>query len=152
MHVESEHRKYESSSVSVSLGSRNDLVGPAQGEQEAIEQVDVPQLQESVEWDHVPKSMVIDGLSEADPKLATFRKRWAEGFTWKCFKVPYIRNPHFTGRDDLLFRLFEMLSETKPKQYNHRVAIYGIPGVGKTQLAIEYCYRFGDFYPGIYWI
>jgi len=68
------------------------------------------------------------------------------------FLVPYNRNPRFTGRADLLAQLHEKFIETKPKQYNHRVAIYGMGGVGKTQIAIEYVYRYRDDYNGIYWI
>ena len=66
--------------------------------------------------------------------------------------VPYERNPHFTGRDELLTQLSEKLYETKPKKFNHRIAIYGIGGVGKTQVVIEYVYRYKSQYDGIYWI
>ena len=66
--------------------------------------------------------------------------------------MPYQRNPHFIGRDELLDELYVRLSETKPKQYNHRIAIYGMGGVGKTQAAIEFAYRNVKFYQGIYWI
>ena len=75
-----------------------------------------------------------------------------EDFAGKYFLVPCNRNPHFTGRDDFLIQLTEMLSQTKPKQYNHRVAIYGMGGIGKTQLAIEYIHRYKARYTGIYWI
>ena len=70
----------------------------------------------------------------------------------KQFTVPYQRNPHFTGRDDLLSGLREKILETKPKKFNHRVAIYGLGGVGKTQIAIEYTYRFDKEYNSIFWI
>jgi len=66
--------------------------------------------------------------------------------------MPYERNPHFLGRDKLLIDLREKLRETKPKQYNHRVAIYGMGGVGKTQIAIEYVHRHEKDYNDIYWI
>ena len=66
--------------------------------------------------------------------------------------VPYQRNPHFTGRDELLSQLNEKLCETKQKKFNHRLAIYGIGGVGKTQVAIEYVYRYEAQYDGLYWI
>jgi tetratricopeptide (TPR) repeat protein len=66
--------------------------------------------------------------------------------------VSYDQNPHFLGRDRLLLRLRQKLQETNPKQYNHRVAIYGLGGVGKTQIAIEYVYRYKDSYQNIYWI
>jgi len=70
----------------------------------------------------------------------------------KVFMIPYDRNPHFVGRDDLLSQLREELQETKPKKYNHRVAIYGMGGVGKTQIAIEYVYRHENDYGDIYWV
>jgi hypothetical protein len=66
--------------------------------------------------------------------------------------VPYDRNPHFLGRDGVLKSLRDKLQESKPKQYNHRVAIYGMGGVGKTQVAIEYAYRHENDYDNIYWI
>ena len=66
--------------------------------------------------------------------------------------MPYERNPYFLGRDDLLIDLRQKLQETKPKQYNHRVAIYGTGGVGKTQIAIEYVYRHEKDYNDIYWV
>ena len=65
---------------------------------------------------------------------------------------PYERNPLFLGRDDLLIRLRQKLKETKPKLYNHRVAIFGMGGVGKTQVVIEYIYRYEKCYKDIYWI
>ena len=66
--------------------------------------------------------------------------------------MPYQRNPHFTGRDELLDKLYVRISETRPKQYNHRIALYGLGGVGKTQGAIEYAYRNEKLYERTYWI
>ena len=42
--------------------------------------------------------------------------------------------------------------EHRPHQYNHQVALYGLGGVGKTQVAIEYVYSYQKFYTGIFWI
>jgi tetratricopeptide (TPR) repeat protein len=66
--------------------------------------------------------------------------------------MPYQRNPHFTGRDELLNLLNEKLRDTGAKKYTHRVAIYGMGGVGKTQLAIEYVHRNDAKYDSIFWI
>jgi len=66
--------------------------------------------------------------------------------------VPYDKNPLFVGRDSLLRDLREKLQETKPKKYQHRIAISGMGGVGKTQVAIEYSNRYRDDYSAIYWI
>lgn len=68
------------------------------------------------------------------------------------FLMPYQRNPHFTGRDDLLVQLSQKLRDIAAKRYNHRVAIHGMGGVGKTQLAIEYVYQNEDKYHSIFWI
>jgi len=70
------------------------------------------------------------------------------------FIVPYQRNPHFKGRSHLLTKLHDKLCETIPDQYNHRVALYGLGGVGKTQLALEYVYthRENGTYDRVYWV
>ena len=55
------------------------------------------------------------------------------------FHVPHARNRAFTGRDVTLDDLHEDLtSDPSPK---HVQAFYGMGGVGKTQLAVEYAYR-----------
>lgn len=63
--------------------------------------------------------------------------------------VPYARNPHFTGRDDLLQQLGQVFEAQKPGQpmsihqadLTQTQAITGLGGIGKTQIAIEYAYR-----------
>jgi len=68
------------------------------------------------------------------------------------FMVPYPRNANFTGRQNLLTALCEKLSDTAPSSWNHRVALYGLGGVGKTQLALEFVYSHKQVYERIYWI
>jgi tetratricopeptide (TPR) repeat protein len=68
------------------------------------------------------------------------------------FIVPYEKNEQFTGRVELLQRLHDMLHDDVPNQYNHRVALYGMGGVGKTQAAVAYVYAHEDDYQRIYWI
>lgn len=62
--------------------------------------------------------------------------------------VPLLRNPHFTGRADLLGRLAQHLSlelgvgmTTRQAALSQRQAIKGLGGIGKTQIAVEYAYR-----------
>src|SRR5579859_769322 len=69
-----------------------------------------------------------------------------------CFLVPYERNPLFTGRDSFLNLLHTNLHDTSPRKYNHRIAIHGLGGIGKTQLALEYCYRYRSEYDYIFWL
>lgn len=68
------------------------------------------------------------------------------------FCVRYDRNPFFTGRDDLLERLWKELTDRKPKRYNHRISLYGLGGVGKTQIALEHAYRHRSDYNYVFWI
>lgn len=48
------------------------------------------------------------------------------------FMMPYDKNEQFIGRRDLLQSLKHMLCETVENQWNHRIALYGMGGVGKT--------------------
>lgn len=68
------------------------------------------------------------------------------------FLVPLERNPLFTGRDAFLVRLRTSLEDTSPNKYTHRVAIHGLGGIGKTQIALEYGYRYRSQYNHIFWL
>jgi len=52
--------------------------------------------------------------------------------------LKYDRNPYFTGRDDKLAELQKHFSDGKDGTI--RQLIHGLPGMGKTQLALEYAY------------
>src|SRR3712207_5596020 len=64
-------------------------------------------------------------------------------------RVP-ARNPHFTGRDDMLIELRQRLGAEEPTLVVQ--ALYGLGGVGKTQLALEYAHRFAADYQLVWWI
>src|SRR5579871_6212648 len=66
--------------------------------------------------------------------------------------VPYEQNPRFTARTSFLQKLKQRMFAQNPKQYNHRIALYGMGGVGKTQCALEYVYSNAATYKRIYWI
>lgn len=68
------------------------------------------------------------------------------------WNVPYRRNPFFTGRDDILTSLYTMLNDNKPAALTQTQAISGLGGIGKTQIAIEYAYRYRDNYQAVLWI
>ncbi|KAF2464739.1 TPR-like protein [Lindgomyces ingoldianus] len=54
--------------------------------------------------------------------------------------VPYIRNPDFVDRPNILAWIREKGSLGKPTS---RIALVGVGGVGKSQIAIEYAYSIG---------
>lgn len=62
------------------------------------------------------------------------------------------RNDHFTGRTELLRQLREMLLNPSRSAVLVPRALYGLGGVGKSQLAIEYAYRYSYDYDLIWWI
>ncbi|QLH24081.1 FxSxx-COOH system tetratricopeptide repeat protein [Streptomyces sp. Rer75] len=59
------------------------------------------------------------------------------------------RNPRFTGRDALLVAVHDRL-EAAPAD-TAVVALVGLPGIGKTQLAAEYAHRFAGRYDAVWW-
>ena len=68
--------------------------------------------------------------------------------------LPYHRNAVFTGRLAELQQLAEVLLPTEVTGgLTKSVAITGMGGLGKTQLAVEFAYRYGRYYPGgVYWL
>src|SRR3954464_2036750 len=65
------------------------------------------------------------------------------------WKVPP-RNPRFTGRDGMLVELRRRLRAGEATLTVQ--ALYGLGGVGKTQLALEYAHRFAADYDLVWWI
>lgn len=67
----------------------------------------------------------------------------------RVWKVPP-RNPHFTGRTGALEQLHSRLRSGEHSLVVQ--ALFGLGGVGKTQLAIEYAHRYADDYTVVWWV
>jgi hypothetical protein len=59
------------------------------------------------------------------------------------------RNPGFVGRDAMLVQLRERLRSGGTAVVQ---ALHGLGGVGKTQVAIEYAYRYAGAYKLVWWV
>jgi tetratricopeptide (TPR) repeat protein len=68
------------------------------------------------------------------------------------WNVPFARNPFFLGRDALLEQVHEQFHRTQPATPNHALALSGLGGIGKTQIAVEYAYRYRQEYSAIFWV
>ncbi|MFI6489942.1 FxSxx-COOH system tetratricopeptide repeat protein [Streptomyces sp. NPDC050564] len=60
------------------------------------------------------------------------------------------RNTRFTGREPLLNDAYHLLQGAESGA--GVVTLHGMSGVGKTQLAAEYAYRFGSEYDVVWWV
>lgn len=69
----------------------------------------------------------------------------------KIWNIPYARNPFFLGRDDELARLRRHLQAGWVTALSQPQAISGLGGIGKTQLALEYAYRYHQDYQMVLW-
>jgi tetratricopeptide (TPR) repeat protein len=83
------------------------------------------------------------------PLLSASASRVALPAIWN---IPYPPNPFFLGRDDLLSRLHTQLQAGQTTALSQSPqAISGLGGIGKTQIAIEYAYRYHQEYEVVLW-
>ena len=66
--------------------------------------------------------------------------------------LPYPRNLFFTGREEILDTLYTYLRPDQAIALIQSHAMYGLGGVGKTQFAVEYAYRYALEYRAVFWI
>src|SRR6266568_2546559 len=68
------------------------------------------------------------------------------------WNVPFRRNPFFTGREELLALLHRSLVDRRTAALTQPQVISGLGGIGKTQVAVEYAYRYRDEYRFVLWV
>lgn len=86
----------------------------------------------------------LDSDANADPRFVS--GTWQTSQLWR---VPLARNPNFTGRLQLLDRISESFAQANRFA---TVALHGMGGVGKSQLALEYAYSRSDHYRVVAWL
>jgi hypothetical protein len=68
------------------------------------------------------------------------------------FIVPYRRNPGFFGRATSLSDIHDTFSGTAASLEPISVVLHGMGGVGKTQTALEYAYKYRSSYDYVLWL
>ena len=66
--------------------------------------------------------------------------------------IPYVRNPFFTGREDIFAQLYEAFQGGINTILIQPQGLTGLGGIGKTQTAVEYAYRYQQDYQAVLWI
>ncbi|MFE0513409.1 FxSxx-COOH system tetratricopeptide repeat protein [Streptomyces sp. NPDC058964] len=107
-------------------------LGAEEAERRLLERLDLPA-------DPLPESA--DGARRGPRFPATMPEVWGG--------VPR-RNTRFTGRERILNEAYHQLTTAEPGA--GVVTFHGMSGVGKTQLAAEYVYRFGSEYDVVWWV
>jgi tetratricopeptide (TPR) repeat protein len=92
----------------------------------------------------------IEAVLRRRPELrraVTLRSR-----TYSIHKLPPLPCPHFRGREDILESLRTIFLTADERGVPTVQIVYGLGGVGKTQLALEYCRRYGSLYDIVWWV
>ncbi|MBA2284369.1 MAG: TIR domain-containing protein, partial [Ktedonobacteraceae bacterium] len=107
-------------------------------------------------WDNLDSALVevAKGIHQVVKEIAarlTGARRPLKPPQFPLYMLPYRRNPFFTDREDILAELHRSFTFEQAPQ-THIQALYGLVGIGKTLLAIEYAYRHQHEYQAILWL
>ncbi len=100
-------------------------------------------------WEHdrvIPHNAQLEALIRV---FGRSQERWG---TNKWWNVPYMRNLSFTGREQLLEHLHRTLVAQTNRASSKMIALSGMGGIGKTQTALEFAYRYADTYNAVLWV
>jgi tetratricopeptide (TPR) repeat protein len=93
----------------------------------------------------VPHKDFLISYTSADPQ------RFPGAFP-PIWSIPYSRNAIFTGRDELLTQLADTLVAGQATALPPVQTLSGPGGVGRTQIAVEYAYRYRHKYRAVFWV
>lgn len=92
----------------------------------------------------------ISTTSEEVPEEGALTNASPRGNHLLCM-IPYPRNPFFLGRDQEIAHVRRCLQAGRAAALAQPHALSGLGGIGKTQIAVEYAYRYIQDYQTILW-
>lgn len=63
--------------------------------------------------------------------------------------LPFAMNRNFTGREQVLLHIHEVLQGAA---HEHIAVLHGLGGIGKTQIATQYAYSYAKDYTSVWWV
>lgn len=87
--------------------------------------------------------IVVSSRDATTSPLSLYLQRWS---------VPFQRNPLFTGREDLVTAIHQLFHSAHNTALRQTCVLNGLGGHGKTQIALEYAYRYQQEYQAVLWI
>ena len=100
-------------------------------------------------WEHDRAEPRTETLAQLTSVFGRPPERWGTNRWWN---VPYPRNLYFTGREQMLQPLQKALISRKSGDSCKIRAMSGMGGIGKTQTALEFAYRYADEYDAVLWV
>lgn len=68
------------------------------------------------------------------------------------FRIPYRANANFVGRNDVLAKMHEHLIVNPKPDTTASYALYGLGGIGKTQVATQFALQHKEYFDIVWWI
>ena len=114
----------------------------------------IKRLSSAVEAEAEAARMRLDrsGYAEVLDIMKSLKKSKLSAPVKSCYCVPYTANPRFWGREEVLERIQKALNPAGGQQGLRTYALWGLGGVGKTQIAIHYASRSRDQYEAVLWV
>ncbi|MBV9709401.1 MAG: helix-turn-helix domain-containing protein, partial [Ktedonobacteraceae bacterium] len=138
--------RYARQSKKVSLTAMADLLGYTKGYLSGVENGNIRASEDLVQR----YEKVLDFEAGELDEIAQLLQRSEETPKQPIWLVPYQRNRFFTGRERFFETMRSRLASSTARP--HALAINGLGGIGKTQLAVEYAYRYRSEYAAVLWL
>ncbi|KAK6213364.1 putative pfs domain-containing protein [Colletotrichum tabaci] len=85
-------------------------------------------------------------------RLLSLEEPKQDGATLPCNTLPVAKNGRFFGRQEIMGQLDEHLQPADTSSSLSSIALYGLGGIGKTQIALAYAYHKLDDLDAVFWI